>query len=173
MKRDTATIKRRQPAEKTGKNGPARLYALMFVCLTLVVSVFFFAARKHFSTVDYNMRNSMLRKQLDDLESEKKRLLLVREVSLSPSEIKKAAKKYGVGDLDMANAQSAPAVKDMKAAVPAAALKTAGGAQPNLVTRTAYVTTTTQTPVTKSVKADPQNKGKKVKIQLASVVATR
>ena len=33
------------------------------------------------------MKNSRLRKQIDDLESEKRRLLLAREVSLSPAEI--------------------------------------------------------------------------------------
>lgn len=68
----------------------------MFVCLVIVISGFFLAARQHFASIDYGIRNSRLRKQLDDLEAEKRRLMVAREISLSPSEIKKAAKKYGL-----------------------------------------------------------------------------
>ena len=46
--------------------------------------------------MDFGMKNSRLRKQLDELEAEKRRLLLAREISLSPSEIKKAAKRTGL-----------------------------------------------------------------------------
>jgi len=46
--------------------------------------------------MDFGMKNSRLRKQVDELEAEKRRLLLAREVSLSPSEIKKSAKKAGL-----------------------------------------------------------------------------
>jgi hypothetical protein len=64
----------------------------------MLVSGFFFAGRQHFSSMDYGMKNSRLRKQIDELESEKRRLLLAREVSLSPAEIKKAVKKTGMID---------------------------------------------------------------------------
>ena len=50
------------------------------------------------------MKNSRLRKQVDELEAEKRRLLLAREVSLSPAEIKKAAKRSGM--IDSAAAES-------------------------------------------------------------------
>jgi hypothetical protein len=70
----------------------------MLVCGLLLVSGFFFAGRQHFSSMDYGMKNSRLRRQVDELEAEKRRLMLAREVSLSPNEIKKAAKKSGLTD---------------------------------------------------------------------------
>ncbi|CAN5605383.1 hypothetical protein BH10ACI3_BH10ACI3_00130 [soil metagenome] len=73
-------------------------FAVMLMCGLMLVSGFFFAGRQHFSSMDFGMKNSRLRKQVDELESEKRRLLLAREVSLSPAEIKKAAKKTGIID---------------------------------------------------------------------------
>lgn len=73
-----------------------RTYLLMIVCGSTLVCGFFFAARQHFSSMDFGMKNSRLRKQVDELEAEKRRLLLAREISLSPAEIKKAAKRTGV-----------------------------------------------------------------------------
>lgn len=73
-----------------------RTYSLMFVCVLTLVCGFFFAARQHFSSMDFGMKNSRLRRQVDELEAEKRRLLLAREISLSPMEIKKAAKKSGL-----------------------------------------------------------------------------
>ena len=83
---------------KRQQSGSSRLrsYSLMFVCAAMLVCGFFFAARQHFSSMDFGMKNSRLRKQVDELEGEKRRLLLAREISLSPSEIKKAAKKTGL-----------------------------------------------------------------------------
>jgi hypothetical protein len=75
-----------------------RTYSLMLVCGLMLVSGFFFAARQHFASMEYGMKNSRLRKQVDELEAEKRRLLLAREVSLSPAEIKKAARKSGLLD---------------------------------------------------------------------------
>lgn len=175
MKRETTTIKRRrQPAPKVSDYRSAKLYSLMFVCLMLVGSASFFVARKHFSTVDYSMRNSMLRKQLEALESEKRRLLVVREVSLSPAEIKKAAKKLGVVDADADGAQLASDTKDTKPAFPADKnSRTVGGAQPAYVTKTAYVAATDGTPAAVSAKPGVLNRGKKDKVQLASIVAYR
>jgi hypothetical protein len=73
-----------------------RTYSMIFVCLGVLASGFFFAARQHFASMDFGMRNSRLRKQVDDLEAEKRRLILARENSMSPGEIKKAAKKAGL-----------------------------------------------------------------------------
>jgi len=73
-----------------------RTYLLMAVCLTLLVSGFFFAGRQHFSSMEYGMKNSKLRNQIIQLEAEKLRLVHAREVSLSPGEIRKAAKKAGI-----------------------------------------------------------------------------
>lgn len=73
-----------------------RTYLLMGVCLTLLVSGFFFAGRQHFSSMDYGMKNSKLRNEVLKLEAEKLRLVHTREVALSPGEIRKAAKKAGI-----------------------------------------------------------------------------
>ena len=83
---------RRQPT----RSGRFRTFAMMSVCGLLLLSGIFFAGKQHFSTIDYGMKNSRLRKQVDELQAEKRRLLLAREVSLSPSEIKKAAMKTGL-----------------------------------------------------------------------------
>jgi hypothetical protein len=61
-----------------------------------LASGFFLAAQQHFSSMDYGMKNSKLRRQIDELQAEKQRLILAREVSLTPNEIKKAAKKVGL-----------------------------------------------------------------------------
>ncbi len=98
-----------------------KLYFLMSLCSMIVVSGTFLAARQHFSPWDYSIRNSNLRKQIDELETEKRRLLLAREVALSPTEIKRSAKKLNIDQSDMAVVQPArPAspVKDRQ--VPAA-----------------------------------------------------
>ena len=71
-------------------------YLLMAICLLTLVSGFFFAGRQHFSSMDYGMKNSRLRRQIDELQAEKRRLMLAREVSLSPAEIKKAVKRAGL-----------------------------------------------------------------------------
>jgi len=68
---------------------------LTIFCAALMAIGFFFAALQHFATIDLGFKNSKLRKQVDDLQSEKRRLLLAKEVSLSPVEITKAARKYG------------------------------------------------------------------------------
>ena len=99
MNKRNQTRSRRANAKQT-QSGSIRLrtYSLVFICVLMLVSGFFFAARQHFSSMDFGMKNSRLRRQVDELEAEKRRLLLAREVSLSPAEIKKAAKKSGLLD---------------------------------------------------------------------------
>lgn len=74
------------------------MMALILTCTVMVTGGFFVAAQQHFASMDYGMKNSRLRKQVDQLEAEKRRLMLAREISLSPTEIKKAVKKIGLGD---------------------------------------------------------------------------
>lgn len=76
--------------------GRWRMYFVIAVCIALLVAGFFFAGQQHFSSIDFGMKNSRLRKQIDDLEAEKRRLLLVREMSLAPAEIRKAAGRTGL-----------------------------------------------------------------------------
>ncbi|MFN0279608.1 MAG: hypothetical protein ACKVRN_13585 [Pyrinomonadaceae bacterium] len=96
MNKRTQTPPRRTKAKQQKGSSNLRTYSLVFVCVLMLVSGFFLAARQHFSSMDFGMKNSRLRKQVDDLEAEKRRLLLAREISLSPNEIKKAAKKTGI-----------------------------------------------------------------------------
>lgn len=76
------------------------LVLLTVVCVGLLASGFFFAARQHFMAMDLGIKNSKLRKQVDDMEGEKRRLLLSREIVRSPSEIKRIAMKHGLRDGD-------------------------------------------------------------------------
>jgi AmiR/NasT family two-component response regulator len=79
---------------------------MIVVAGAILVVGFFFAAQQHFSSIDYGIKNSRLRKQIDELEAEKRRLLLAKEVSLSPSEIKKAARKMGFMRMTAANIET-------------------------------------------------------------------
>lgn len=79
-------------------------YCILTLCCGLILVVgFFFAARQHFSSIDFGIKNSRLRKQIDDLESDKRRLILAKEIALSPAEIKKAAKKIGLTEMTASN----------------------------------------------------------------------
>ena len=93
-------MKQKQARARATEPKRWRTYSMMFVCGAVLIAGFFFAARQHFASMDYGMRNSRLRKQIDDLEAEKRRLILARETSLSPVEIKKAAKKAGFSGSD-------------------------------------------------------------------------
>jgi hypothetical protein len=95
MQKRTRPQQKRNNASPEGKRISWKYSALTVICGAILVVGFFFAARQHFSSMDYGIRNSRLRKQLDELESEKRRLLLNREISLSPSELMKAERKIG------------------------------------------------------------------------------
>ncbi len=72
-------------------------FMLLVILCTCVVAVgFFVAARQHFTSMDYGIKNSKLREQLQNLETEKRRLMLAREVAQSPLAIRKAAKNAGL-----------------------------------------------------------------------------
>ncbi|HVF46510.1 MAG TPA: hypothetical protein VNA17_02985 [Pyrinomonadaceae bacterium] len=93
----------RPPRPKKGAAAPAAgrrwlVYFLIPICVALMVSGFFLAGQQHFASMDYGMKNSRLKKQIEALEAEKRRLLLARELSISPAEIKRAAKKTGLLD---------------------------------------------------------------------------
>jgi hypothetical protein len=92
-------LARTQHGKNATKAIDTKYLLLTAVCGLVLVASFFFAARQHFSSIDYSMQNNKLKKQVEDLESDKQRLLLAREVSLSPGEIRKAAKKIGLLDV--------------------------------------------------------------------------
>ena len=76
---------------------------LALVCGLFLVVGFFGAARQHFSSIELGIKNSKLRKQVEELEAGQRRLLLTKEVVLSPGEIKKAAKKIGFTEMSASN----------------------------------------------------------------------
>lgn len=82
---------------------PWRYCLTTLACGLFLVAGFFGAARQHFSSIDYGFKNSELRKQVEELESENRRLLLSKEIALSPGELKKYAKKIGMVELSASN----------------------------------------------------------------------
>ena len=85
----------RKKTKRQGNPIPWRYCVLTLVCGLLLITGFFFAARQHFSSIDYSIKNSRLKRQLNELEADKRRLTLAKEIALSPAEIKKVAKKIG------------------------------------------------------------------------------
>jgi len=82
---------------------PWKYCLLTLACGLMLVVGFFFAARSHFASIDFGIKNSRLRKQIDELEADKRRLILSKEIALSPAEIKKAAKKIGLTEMTASN----------------------------------------------------------------------
>jgi hypothetical protein len=78
---------------------PWRYCLLTLICGLILVGGFFLAARQHFSSMDYGIKNAKLRQSREYLEAEQRRLYLTKEISLSPTEIKKVAKKIGLLDI--------------------------------------------------------------------------
>ena len=97
MKRKTKT--RKVSRQKTTALPAIRLswgYLLLAIfCACIMAAGFFFAGLQHFATMDLGFKNSNLRKAVDELEAEKRRLILAREVSLSPNEILRTARAMG------------------------------------------------------------------------------
>ena len=86
---------RRKPIIKRRKRLSFGSLALFVGCSAIVAGGLFLVAVQHFASMDLGMQNSQLRKQVDDLNAEKRRLQLAREVTLSPTEIKRTAIKLG------------------------------------------------------------------------------
>ncbi|MEO6590348.1 MAG: hypothetical protein ABIP06_13700 [Pyrinomonadaceae bacterium] len=98
------------PKKSTKKNNnrqseplPVRYILLTLTCGLILVVGFFFAARQHFSAIDYGIKNSKLKKQIDELETDKRQLILAKEIALTPGEIKKAAQKIGLTMMTASN----------------------------------------------------------------------
>jgi len=87
MRKQNAHRVRKSAAASPARPLPWRLVFLTAICACILAAGFFFAARQHFSTIDLGLKNSKLRKQIDDLESERRRLVLAKEVSISPVQI--------------------------------------------------------------------------------------
>ena len=93
-----STPRRTRPANHSNRaiaNLPWSYFVVIAICGCVIAAGFLLAARQHFVSMDLGMKNSRLRKQLEDLETEKQRLTLAREVALSPIEITRTARNLG------------------------------------------------------------------------------
>lgn len=91
-------ISRPLPTQETA---PAWVYVLVTIaCITFLAVGFFFAARQHFMAMDLSIKNSKLRRQVEDMEGENRRLVLAREIVRSPFEVKRIAARRGLRDAD-------------------------------------------------------------------------
>ncbi len=124
-----------------------RVYALMTLCGLVLVAGFFLAGRQHFSSMDYGMKNSKLRKQIDDLEAQKRQLILTREMAQTPAELARVAKKIGLN----ATAAVEPAVPALAKAEMKAPVQTEEKA---LVVKTASVEKTVPVTTAATLKTD-------------------
>ena len=141
--------------QSTGRR--RRTWPAIFACVTVLACGFFFAARQHFSSIDFGMKNSRLRKQIDDLESQKRRLMLAREVSLSPAELKKAAVKAKVAVVDAISPELASVTSKDKATQPTSAATVAKSATSNpFVAKTVATSATLTKPIAASLQKPAQ-----------------
>lgn len=101
-----ATQNKKTPVRRERERISRKYVVLTAFCGLLLAAGFFGAARQHFSSIDYGIKNAKLKKQIEELKSEQRRLRLNREVALSPSEIKKSAKKIGFREMTASNIQS-------------------------------------------------------------------
>ncbi len=95
---------------------PWRYCLLSALCAVIMVAGFFFAAKQHFSSVNYSMRNSDMRKAREKLEGEQRRLRVEREEVSSPATIEKAGTKIGLKKFTSADFQFIDAARNISPA---------------------------------------------------------
>ncbi len=78
---------------------PWRYFLLSITCAVILAAGFFYAAKQHFASVDYSMRNSDMRKSKEKLEAEQRKLKVEREMASSYATIEKAGAKIGLRKL--------------------------------------------------------------------------
>jgi hypothetical protein len=88
-------------AHTAERNTSTLLYVLLTIaCAAFLATGFFFAARQHFAAMDLGMKNSTLRKQIEEMEGQKRQLVLAREIVRSPAEMKRIASNKGFRQRD-------------------------------------------------------------------------
>lgn len=105
-KRNLSKNSSREKIKRESDPIPWKFCLLTLVCGVVLVGGFFLAARSHFSSIDLSIKNSDLKKQLQGLEDEKRRLLLLKEKMMSLGEIKKNAKKIGLTVMTASNIEN-------------------------------------------------------------------
>lgn len=137
---------------------PWRYCLLTLVCGLILVVGFFWAARQHFSAMDFGIKNAKLRQQKESLEADQRRLSLNREISLSPAEIKKVAKKIGLQDL---TAESIQVISSIKNSVTSQPDKKDQTSKNGFVNKTVKIEKTETSKKTESAKSEEKVKDTK------------
>ncbi|CAN5659577.1 hypothetical protein BH18ACI1_BH18ACI1_14330 [soil metagenome] len=101
--------KQNQSPKRERKPISWRYSLLTLVCGLFLVAGLFGAARQHFSSIEFGIKNSRLRKQITELEAGQRRLILAKEIALAPDEIKKIAKNFGLKETTAINIENFPA----------------------------------------------------------------
>ena len=96
MKKRNHTMNPSATAHATDRTPTTLLYVLLTIaCAAFLATGFFFAARQHFAAMDLGMKNSKLRKQIEEMEAQNRQLVLAREIGRSPAEVKRIASNKG------------------------------------------------------------------------------
>lgn len=101
MKKRNSVIKRK--TKRSPRGGSWKYLLVTVLCTVLVMAGFFLVAVQHFATVELGIKNSELRSKVEELEAEKRRLLLARETALSPAELARTAKRLGFVERELAS----------------------------------------------------------------------
>lgn len=114
------------------RNSSTFLYVLLTIaCAAFLATGFFFAARQHFAAMDLGMKNSTLRKQIEEMEAQKRQLVLAREIVRSPAEMKRIAANKGFRQRETGIvAMAASMTSESKALVERTALTVRAGQKP-------------------------------------------
>jgi hypothetical protein len=122
-KRNVPKNEKNEPVRREHDRILWRYCFLTLLCGGILVVGFFFAARQHFSAISLGMKNSELRKQRDDLQTEQRRLKVSREVAFSPAELEKVARGIGLEKVSNVAYQIAGAEKKIEEKVKSAFTK--------------------------------------------------
>ncbi|HKP67840.1 MAG TPA: hypothetical protein VJV05_01070 [Pyrinomonadaceae bacterium] len=130
---------------------------LVILCACFVAAGFFFAARQHFTAMEYSMKNSKLRDQIRSLENEKRRLELAREVAVSPTAIRKAARGIGMSESSEPSAVLA-SVKPEQEKIQVTKVSDVKSPEPKSATSAAVVRTVMTAPAQASPTGDTRSR---------------
>lgn len=163
-------MKKRNPVvrKQTQKQSAERTKYLMVtaICGVVFIAGLFVYARQHFSAIDYSIKNAKLRKQIEDLEYDRQRLKLNREMALF--ENKKAARKLGLSEIPTGASTVASTTNTSKneiAKTVKPAIAERSGESAKLVQKTVQSAPVAE--VKKQDKKDPNTRERKVQIAAA------
>ncbi|HXF43560.1 MAG TPA: hypothetical protein VNK26_07450 [Pyrinomonadaceae bacterium] len=78
------------------KSAPTLFYIIITITfVAIIASGLFLVAKQQLAIYEIGIKKSNLKKQMEELEAEQRRLLAEREIARSPVEIKKAALRMG------------------------------------------------------------------------------